>query len=727
MMTKTGSPELVASLVEQIAESVPLEALLGELREGGDRISVSGLAGSARAIVLARMHRALNRPLLAVVPGQEGGEALRDDLEAMLGAGRVLYLPEFETSPYDIRSPHLSILDARLNALAQLVHGHRGVTVTTARSLATQVVAPEVIRGGVLELRVGDPMDADDLAHWLADLGYRRVSLVEEPGDMARRGGIVDVFSFGNPNPVRIEFNGDEIASMRGFEPMSQRSVDRLERALLLPRREVVIDESIAEAGAAAIRAAAGEAHDAELHAAQLLNDRYYIGMRRISGFIDQGWGSLLRYFPADLLTVRDRPDRLAARAAEQAEEVAAVCEERRSHHELVSPPSAFLLEWDEVESMLTRHGGFDLDPLRRAAPIVDLMQGLDLPEGAELPPEITAQLSGEAKDEDAGTDAEIPDAPAATGRKIRFEVRAQESFGRAVEILHTFMRAQMAAQNRTIIFCDNPGQRDHLRELLGELYDVEIEVGHLSSGFLWREVRLCVLTDHEIFARFRRRRSRRRFKAGISIPDLMALKQGDHVVHIDHGIGVYQGTRRLTFGGHETDCLEIHYQRGDKLFIPADQFDLVQKYALEEGQRAPSLSRLGGTAWARAKAKAKKAILDMAEELLAVSAIRNSRAGFAFSAESVWQRDLESSFAYDDTPDQARASIEVKRDMEAPKPMDRLVCGDVGYGMARPKWQCGRPSRRCRTRNRWRSSCQPPSSPSSISPLFASGSMILR
>ncbi|HEY7727157.1 MAG TPA: hypothetical protein VID50_01745, partial [Candidatus Eisenbacteria bacterium] len=215
---KTASPDLMQSLLEQAGESSALAELVAVLGRGGRRAAVSGLAGSARAFVLAQLFLRLERPLLVVLPEQEGAEALRDDLEAILGPGRVPYLPEFETSPYDVRSPHLSILDARLSALSHLVLGRRGILVTTARSLATQVVAPEVLRRGILALSEGDPMDADDLSHWLADLGYRRVPLVEEQGDVARRGGIVDVFSFGSPNPVRIEFDGDEIASLREFD-----------------------------------------------------------------------------------------------------------------------------------------------------------------------------------------------------------------------------------------------------------------------------------------------------------------------------------------------------------------------------------------------------------------------------------------------------------------------------------------------------------------------------
>lgn len=702
-MTETRSAELVAGLLDQVTHSPTYEVLLAELRHGTTRARVTGLAGSARALVIARVHLDLGRPVLVVVSDQETGEALRDDLEALLGADSALHLPEFETSPYDIRSPQLAILDARLSALARLLGGHRGVIVATSTSVATPVVAPEILTRGVRALGVGDREDADHIARWLGELGYRRVPLVEEPGDVARHGGIVDVFSFSNPNPVRIEFDDDEIISLREFDPLSQGSIGRRQRILLLPRHEMVIDEGTAKAGATTIVATGAGSIDAELHATQLLHERYYVGMRRISGFITQGWGSVMRYFPPDLISVLDRPERLADPVASSSAEIEAAYEERRRHRELVSEPAAFLSDWKSVRADILRHGGFDLEPVRRST-VGELLRGLDLPAGASLPPEIEGLLREDTEDgsaieagdgsgdvaEDladggenlagAGTGAPGGDQELSRGPTIRFGVRAQESFGRSMDLLEAFMNAQMAARNRTVILCDHPGQRDRLRELLGDRFEVEIEVGHLSAGFLWREIRLCILTDHEIFARFRRRR-RRRFRAGIALPDLVAIKPGDHVVHVDHGIGLYRGTRRLTVDGHETDCLEIHYQRGDKLFLPADQFDLVQKYPLEEGQRAPGLSRLGGTAWTRTKEKAKQAIRELAEELLRTGALRATRPGVAFSPDTVWQRQLEASFIFDDTPDQVRATQEIKRDMEKPQPMDRLICGDVGYG----------------------------------------------
>ena len=687
---KTVHQDLVQSIGEQVAESARLAELIAVLRRTGgssERPQVSGLAGSSSAFVLAQVQRILNRPLLVVLGDKDTAEGLRDDLDAILAPARVLYLPEFETSPYDVRSPHLAILDARIHAMSELLLGTTGIVVTTAVSLATQVVAPEVLRRGTMALAPGDPLDADELAHWFADIGYRRVPLVEEQGDVARRGGIVDVFSFGLANPVRIEFEGDEIVSLREFEPTTQRSIGPIEKVVLLPRREMVIDEAGAEAAASAVRAAAGTTHDAELHASQLLHERYYVGMRRIAGFLDQGWGSLARYFPANMLTVFESPRRLAERVEGHRAELEDAYAERLRHHELVSSPASFLLDWPAAAGELVRHPGFDLEPVRRASGMAGVLRSLD--PGVSLPPEVAAIAGAELPDEEVAPVEVVPGITAgkigAGQPRIHFGVKAQESFGRDPGVLRAFLHAQGAAGMRTIVLCDNPGQRDHLRDLIaggGESpIEAEIEVGRLAGGFLWRDIRLCVLTDHEIFGRFRRRRSRRRFRAGVTIPDLMALKPGDYVVHVDHGIGVYRGTQRLTVGGHETDCLEIHYQRGDKLFIPADQFDLVTKYPLEEGQGAPSVSRLGGTQWARTKEKAKKAIQEMTDELLKMSAMRGARQGFSFSTDTAWQRDMESAFIYDETPDQERAIIDIKQDMEASKPMDRLVCGDVGYG----------------------------------------------
>ena len=208
----------------------------------------------------------------------------------------------------------------------------------------------------------------------------------------------------------------------------------------------------------------------------------------------------------------------------------------------------------------------------------------------------------------------------------------------------------------------------------------VGLEIGILAAGFVLEEIRLAVITDHEFFGRTRRSARPRRFGSGFGLRELTTLKPGSFVVHIDHGIGRYVGLARLEVNGHQTDVLQLSYQGGDKLYVPVDQLDLIQRYSSEEG-KTPGLSRLGGTGWSRAKSRAKSAIREMAGELLSAYARRKAYPGHAFGADTVWQRELEGSFPYDETPDQLKAVNEVKKDMEAPTPMDRLVCGDVGYG----------------------------------------------
>ncbi|HEU4333901.1 MAG TPA: transcription-repair coupling factor, partial [Candidatus Eisenbacteria bacterium] len=291
-------------------------------------------------------------------------------------------------------------------------------------------------------------------------------------------------------------------------------------------------------------------------------------------------------------------------------------------------------------------------------------------------PPERTlARLAAAARLESSLAKREIRD----DGEPIAFDARPQPAFGRKLDVLRTELsRLGQVGYQRSIV-CDNVGQAERLEELLGDDL-ATIEVGSLVGGFVLPAARLAVFTDHEIFARYRRRRGRRLRPSAAAMRELLTLTPGDYVVHLDHGIGVYKGLQRLTFDGHETECVQIDYAGADRLFVPIDQLGMVERYAAEEGH-APAIHRLGGTTWARTKAKTRKAIADMAEELLRHYAARKANPGHAYRADTPWQRELESSFVYDETPDQLRAVEDVKNDLESSRPMDRLLCGDVGYG----------------------------------------------
>jgi transcription-repair coupling factor (superfamily II helicase) len=253
------------------------------------------------------------------------------------------------------------------------------------------------------------------------------------------------------------------------------------------------------------------------------------------------------------------------------------------------------------------------------------------------------------------------------------------QSFGRNLEQTRRYILDLFDKVPEIHILCDTENHRERMTELLPNV-PARLHVGNLGAGFVMPPEGLAVLTDHEIFTRLRRRSAGRRYSRGISLKELLALTPGDFVVHIDHGIGVYRGLERLVVNGQETDCITLEYAGGDRHYVPVDQLALVQKYSAEEGHR-PQLSRLGGKSWARTKERVKKSIKDMAEELLRTYAIRRSRRGHAFSPDANWLRELEASFPYEETSDQIQAIEDVKRDMEAESPMDRLICGDVGYG----------------------------------------------
>ena len=623
-----------------IARELPAlrETLAALDAPGTARLVWKGLSGGERAWLLAALARESGRTVLWVHPDAEHADTAREDLELFLDADENLYFPEPETLPYESRSPHPSLLAQRLETLYALADPRgrpRGrVIVTTVRALAQRVPSPERLWRARLPLHVGESFDLERLAGRLVALGYERRPMVSAVGEFAVRGGIVDVFALGSDDPWRLEFDDMELASLRRFDHASQRSVEGMREAVVLPRFEVALlpeDLPQVHERLSAARGVSSADGGLDIDELGLLHE----GVERLSGFYDQQLRPFRDLLPDGALCVLDRPDQLSERAQALDGEIRRHYEEARVPYPLLSPP-----------------------------------EDLFLP-GAEV--------IGNASAGDTLVIAGPAESAAPGAREWSWTVRLPEAFGRRLDLLRAHLAKLHQEGLRIVILCDNEGQRDRLGELIGPSAAV-LEVGILSSGFAIVEAGLAVLTDHEIFDRPRRRVRRRRKTGGLSLAELNALEPGHYVVHADHGVGVYRGLRRLTVDGQETDCLELSYAAGDKLFVPVTQLSLVSRWASEEGQ-SPSLHRLGSTTWARTKAKAKKAIQEMAEELLRSYAERQSRPGFAFPPDTEWQRELEASFIYEETPDQRRAVDEVKADMEKPRPMDRLVCGDVGYG----------------------------------------------
>ena len=486
----------------------------------------------------------------------------------------------------------------------------------------------------LVSFRTGDPVDLDEVLTRLTYLSYNRSAAVEEVGDYAVRGGILDIYSLGGEHPIRIEIEYDEVASIREFDVHTQRSVRDLDHTVILPRYEILLDEDRIERAAAELARLDPEAgreltesFEVELHPP---------GIERIAGRLGQELTAAASYLPDNALAVMEEPGLVWARADTLWDEVLAAHAAVSADHPHVNAPEELYLAPEALRESLARL----------------LMVRF-------------SDLSSEPGD----------------ARLVSARSSPPETFGRKIELWRKYLSGLLDRGLAVNILCDNEGQRTRLHELLVEEgLDVRLSLGVIAAGFILEDAGLAVLTDHEFFGRPRRRARARRFRSGFGLKELRTLKQGSFVVHVEHGIGRYLGLTRLDVNGQVTDVLQLAYHGDDKLYVPVDQLSLIQRYSSEEG-RTPALSRLGGTAWVKTKDKAKRAIQEIAGELVRTYALRKAHPGYAFGPDTPWQRELEGSFPFEETPDQIKAMDEVRADMEAATPMDRLICGDVGYG----------------------------------------------
>jgi len=577
------------------------------LENGAEHLFLKGIIGSSTALALATVfEKAGKQQHLVVIPEKEQAayffndlETLLEDADLELGKKRVLFYPTTYKRPYEPEKLDKAYELSRTEVLKRFMNDNRKTLVVTyPEALSEKVITKKYLNKNIIKLRKGETISMDFLTDFLTEFNFEVVDFVAEPGQFAIRGGIVDVFSFSNDHPYRIEFLGDTIESIRTFDPGNQLSVQNLTHITLLPN---VQDRELKE--------------------------------ERVS-FMD--------YIPSHTFWWIDGVD--------------------ITHNKIVSEYEKALNTFDKEKNALPPeelfiNGGQFIEKLRHFKTI-EFGTGLHF------------------------TDAE----------PVLFQQSPQPAFNKNFELLLKDLQEQISKGFTPFILSDNPDQINRFYNILESIAghgeskpDIPLfqPVGtSLSSGFIDRDIKALCYTDHQIFERYHRFHLQEGFgrKEALSIKELYDLKPGDYVTHIDHGIGRYDGLQIIENNGKKQEAIRLFYKDNDILYVSIHSLHRISKYVGSEG-KPPVLNKLGSGAWARLKNKTKSKVKDIARDLIKLYAKRKTESGFQFSADTYLQNELEASFIYEDTPDQAKATADVKKDMEQPHPMDRLICGDVGFG----------------------------------------------
>ncbi len=615
--------------------SAHLAAVQRLLREDDRTVVLEMLPGSSLPLILAELLRSERRPLLVVTAGMERAEDIAGDLE-FFGVANALHYPKWEVLPYDEDDLSLEVTAKTLDVF-EAIERRRGdakgepfAIVAPVDALMQRVLPGQRIKDLTVRIKWGERVDLDKLDAALAAAGYEREPIVEARGEFSIRGGIVDVFPLNSENPIRIDLFGDEIESIRTFDVSTQRS--------------------LADLGA-----------DAELIIAPSHLKQQVMAFLKEGGSNGSKLETLFDHLPADTLVVLESPERFAEvceyfqNAVERQYEIA------KKTLEFIAAPDALILRPEAVPAAIAK--------FRRI--------------------EYSAN----------------PPAAARGSVHVRFE---QTNYAGDTSELDSWIAQIRKFQQKdylVAVVCDNDGQVQRFEELLRDkeigavavyasgwsegfelknvlhgVQDVLLLVGGVQTGFALPDARLCLMTDREIFGRYKRRFVYKKIYKGKPIHSSNEIRRGDYVVHVDHGIGKFQGMRAQELDGRMVDLIEIEYANNDKLLVPVEKINKVQKYSAHEGLE-PNLDRLGSSKWAKRREKHSEEIERLAEELLQLYANRQIAQRPPHGEDTRLQLEFESSFLYQETPDQMQAIVDAKKDMEKARPMDRLVCGDVGYG----------------------------------------------
>jgi transcription-repair coupling factor (superfamily II helicase) len=659
----------------QNQEIISYNDLIEQLAERERRIECIGFSGSEKAYLISKVFLQQRVPILVIASSTKQAEQVIEDLRFFAGNSDlpILFFPPYNILPFKFLSYHSQTAGHRIRVLYQLLEETApSIVVTTVDALLQKLIPRHELSRYAELVIAGEEVERDYLISKLISGGYSKTAIVEEPGDFSIRGGIIDIFSPLYTDPLRIEFYGDFVESLRFFSASSQRKFKNVNEVVILPAKEVILDKQLLPNIISGIRALANDLGVPVTHARKVIdklrNDEELSGIESLMPLIYPQLDTIFDYISLNSLIVTLNYEELEKAANETEEQVlnnySSACDEKR----LCVAPEQLYQKWSQAAAVLS-----EKKPL-----VFKMLEVFKSQEAQQIRP---LQFKGIIEN-NSDLSMELKNSPA-----------KENLFRPLVDWLGDKKRSGFA----TLAVCRTESQADRLQSLLapygfsmtlvkgfseiknnrGQLY---LCIGQVSGGFVWPAELLAIVTDDEIFGVRHQRRKYASPRPRTQLLDMQELKKDDLIVHNDHGIGQYGGLVKLRVEGLTNDFLIVVYKGEDKLYLPVDRMSVVQKYMGVDGV-TPVLDTLGGKSWEKVKSRIKKSAEKIAGELLKLYARRKIERGYSFAAPDTYLKEFEAGFAFEETADQHKAIEDVLEDMQRPTPMDRLVCGDVGYG----------------------------------------------
>ena len=629
-------------------------------------VEVEGLSGSSKSYFLNGIFEEKNNSMVIITDSDMQAKNIYEDLS--LFNNNVFYFPAKEVVFYNIDAISGDLRWERLKVVKELLNSKKKILITSIDAFASRYTPRSLYKSHKIDLKIGKEVDFNNLSRLLVEGGYERVEMIEGKGEFALRGGILDVYPADAIYPYRIELFGDEIDSIRKFNVTSQRSIEKVKNLGIAPDKEVITDKEITEY---AIKSSETNLQDSIKDCKDKNREEKIrsIIKKNIESLRETGtFETIDSYLPFFYEKTETLFDYLEGFTFVLDEKVRSMGKLESTYIEFLENYSVFLERGDILP--------LQVDLLIKKEDLIDKLKeniSITLEEVAQSNNDILVDKSIEI----SGTT--LSNYQGQLDYLIEEIQRKKEEKYKILILSGTRVRGE-----RLVNTLRDRGIESSYQENIEEIVNgqVVITFGNLLKGFECKDLKICAISDKEVFGEAKRKLTKKRnLKKGVSkIKSFAELKPGDYVVHANHGIGVYKGIKQIDVAGNKRDYLDIVYDKGDKLYVPVDQLDMIQKYIGSEGN-SPKVNKLGGTEWQKAKTKVRNSINKIAEELVKLYAARSTMKGHKFSKDTQWQRQFEDEFPFQETPDQLSSLEEIKKDMESDKTMDRLLCGDVGYG----------------------------------------------